>query len=238
MSALSPLSAHHYRPMLEQGRWFSTIDEGLKQQVVANAIIRRLSANECIFSRGDGFNGLFAVVSGVIRISGVRGHVDSGKESLLALLEAPEWFGELTLFDLKQRSHSAWSESEAIVLQLPPQALATILEQHPNYWRDFALLLAQKLRFTFTVIEQTAVLQASGRLAYRLLIMSNWDGIRHSSLQRRVLTISQEQLSQLLALSRQTTNQILKEFERQKIIQLHRNSIEIVDLEGLKALVN
>lgn len=238
MSAAA-LSANDYRPMLEQGRWFSTIDPGLQQQLVAHAAVRRVSVSERLFSRGEVFNGIYAVISGVIRVSGVRGPVDSGKEALLALIEAPEWLGEIPLFDRQLRTHDAWAETAATVLHVPPSALSAMLEQHPQYWRDFALLLTHKLRITFAAIEHSAVLPAPGRLVYRLLMMTNGYGNRQQNgMQRRMLAITQEQLSQLLAISRQTTNQILKGLEQQQIIKLHRNGIEILDLDGLKALAD
>jgi CRP-like cAMP-binding protein len=233
------LTAHDYLPMLMQGRWFSTIEPGLQQQLLVHAVVRKVAVHERLHSRGEVFNGIYALISGVIRISGVRGPADSGKEALLALIEAPDWFGEIPLFDHQLRTHDAWAETAAIVLHVSPADLTAILEQHPQYWRDFALLLTHKLRLTFAAIEHAAVLPAPGRLVYRLLMMSNWYGGRQrSSLQRRMLAISQEQLSQLLAISRQTTNQILKGLEQQQIIKLHRNSIEIVDQNALQALVD
>ena len=51
---------------------------------------------------------------------------------------------------------------------------------------------------------------------------------------RRVIEISQEQLSLMLAISRQTTNQILKDLEAQGIVRLSYGGIEILDRERLR----
>ncbi|WP_153565769.1 helix-turn-helix domain-containing protein, partial [Pseudomonas aeruginosa] len=47
--------------------------------------------------------------------------------------------------------------------------------------------------------------------------------------------LPQEQLALMLSLSRQTTNQILKDLEAQGILQLSYGGIEILDLAGLRA---
>jgi CRP-like cAMP-binding protein len=51
---------------------------------------------------------------------------------------------------------------------------------------------------------------------------------------RRVIQLAQEQLAMMLALSRQTTNQILKELEAQGALRLTYGEIEILALECLK----
>ncbi|MGC3356723.1 helix-turn-helix domain-containing protein, partial [Pseudomonas aeruginosa] len=45
----------------------------------------------------------------------------------------------------------------------------------------------------------------------------------------------QEQLALMLSLSRETTNQILKDVEAQGILQLSYGGIENLDLAGLRA---
>ena len=51
---------------------------------------------------------------------------------------------------------------------------------------------------------------------------------------RRVIHLAQEQLALMLAISRQTTNQILKELESQGILRLTYGEIEILDLPRLR----
>jgi CRP/FNR family transcriptional regulator, cyclic AMP receptor protein len=48
------------------------------------------------------------------------------------------------------------------------------------------------------------------------------------------LHVSQEKLSAMLSISRQTVNQMLKELEHEGLLQLGRGNIEILNLEGLK----
>jgi CRP-like cAMP-binding protein len=52
---------------------------------------------------------------------------------------------------------------------------------------------------------------------------------------RRLLALSQEQLALMLALSRQTTNQLLRDLQSRGLLRMHRGGIEILDLPGLRA---
>ncbi len=53
---------------------------------------------------------------------------------------------------------------------------------------------------------------------------------------RRVLAVTQQELALMIGVSRQTTNQILKELEAQGILRVQRGGMEIVDLPGLRAM--
>ena len=51
-----------------------------------------------------------------------------------------------------------------------------------------------------------------------------------------MIEISQEQLSLMLAISRQTTNQILKDLESRQLVRVQRGEVEILDLAGLRGV--
>lgn len=50
----------------------------------------------------------------------------------------------------------------------------------------------------------------------------------------RVLRVSQEQLASMLALSRQTVNQALKELEAAGALRRARGAVEVLDLDALR----
>ncbi|OJT22709.1 Crp/Fnr family transcriptional regulator [Archangium sp. Cb G35] len=218
------------RPLILSGRWFQEIPEELGARLLDAAVVRRLSSGQRLFSRGDQPCGLYCVVEGTIRISGVS---ESGKEALLMLMEPPHWFGEISLMDGQPRTHDAIAEGATRVLQVPQAALKTMLAQEPRYWRDFALLMSHKLRLMFIALEELSLLPAPARLARRLLMIAEGYGnLREGP--RRVIDVSQEQLALMLAISRQTTNQILKELEARGAVRLTYGKIEILSLEKLQ----
>ncbi|MCF3994484.1 Crp/Fnr family transcriptional regulator, partial [Pseudomonas aeruginosa] len=140
--------------------------------------------------------------------------------------------GEIALFDGQARTHDAYAEGHTQLLQVPQAALLELLRREPHYWRDMALLMSHKLRLAFIALEEMALLPAAQRLARRLLMLAEgYDNSRS----RQVLHLPQEQLALMLSLSRQTTNQILKDLEAQGILQLSYGGIEILDLAGLRA---
>ncbi len=216
------------RQQLNAGHWFSHLPEPLQHDLLSQASVRQLSAGQPLFRRGDPSCGLYAVLDGAIRVGAVS---RNGKEALLTLVEPPYWFGEISLFDGQPRTHDAYAEGPTRLLQVPQTALLDLLERQPHYWREFALLMSQKLRLAFIALEEMSLLPAAPRLARRLLLITEGYG---ETGPRRVIHLAQEQLALMLALSRQTTNQILKELEARGALRLTYGEIEILDLDCLR----
>ncbi|MDD0995515.1 Crp/Fnr family transcriptional regulator [Pseudomonas sp. TNT2022 ID1044] len=220
-----------WRPRLAGGQWFSHLPVSLQDSLLSAARVRRLSPGQRLFKRGDAPCGLYAVLEGAMRIGAVN---EQGKEALLSVVEAPHWFGEIGLFDGQPRTHDASSLGHSTLAHIPQSVLLALLEEQPLYWRQLALLMSQKLRLTFINLEQLSLMPAPTRLAHRLLMIAA--GYGEIDEPRRVLHLPQEQLASMLSLSRQTTNQILKDLQGQGIIGLSYGEIEILDAERLRSL--
>ncbi|MCT7318098.1 Crp/Fnr family transcriptional regulator [Ralstonia sp. CHL-2022] len=225
-----PLSAALYRDRLHASNWFGGLGKPLQELLIDMAIVRRLADGEVLFRRGDPPDGLYCVVEGGIR---VRATTADGREALLAVLEPVNWFGEIGVFDNQARTHDARGEGDTVLLHMPQTALMDLLERAPQHTHAFALLLTHKLRLAFSVLEETALLPASVRVARRLLLMAaGYGDLRLGT--RRVLRVPQEQLALLLALSRQTVNLVLKDFQARGILRVAYGEIELLDLPGLR----
>lgn len=221
---MTDLHAH-----LLQGQWFAALPAALQQALLEMGQEVHLEAGQRLFRRGDAPSGLYAVVAGAIRIGAVN---RQGKEALLTLIEPPYWFGEISLFDGQPRTHDAFAESTSTLLRVPQADLLALLDVHPGYWRDIALLMTHKVRLAFITLEEMSLLPAAQRLARRLLLIAEHYGETQGP--RRIIHLAQEQLALMLAISRQTTNQILKELEAQGILRLTYGEIEILDLQRLR----
>ncbi|ANH76653.1 crp-like helix-turn-helix domain protein [Ralstonia insidiosa] len=227
-----PADAASYRERLHASSWFGALDVSLQDALIGIAAVRRLGAGDVLFRRGDPPDGLYCVVEGTICIGATSAE---GREALLAVLEPVNWFGEIGVFDRQPRTHDARADVSTTLLHMPQAALITLLDSTPALLHAFALLLTHKLRLTFTVLEETALLPASVRVARRLLLMADGYGdLRLGT--RRVLRVPQEQLAQLLALSRQTVNQVLKDLQARGILKVAYGEIELLDFAGLRDL--
>ena len=222
---------HDPRPQLLHGQWFRQLSTDVQDSLLALARFRELAPGQCLFQRGDAPCGLYAVLGGAMRVGAVS---SEGKEALLTLVEAPNWFGEISLFDGQPRTHDAFAEGPTRLLWIPQAPLLEWLDREPRHWRELALLMSHKLRWVFIALEQQSLLAAAPRLAHRLLQIAEGYGERDVPQWR--LQLSQEQLALMLSLSRQTINQILRSLEQAGVVRLGYGEVEIVDAPRLRAM--
>lgn len=224
-----PEPLDRYLPQLDAHPWFGVLPAALRAALLARAALRRLPAGHALFRRGGPPCGLYAVLDGALTIGAVD---PQGKEALLTVAEPVTWFGEIALFDGLPRTHDAIALDDALLLHVPQPALLTLLDATPPYWRQFALLMAQKLRLSFLTVEAMSVMPGAQRLAARLLMIA--EGYGGISAGRTRIRLSQEKLAAMLSLTRQTTNQLLKSLETDGVVRLHVGEIELVDVAALR----
>ncbi|AMB86648.1 Crp/Fnr family transcriptional regulator [Pseudomonas agarici] len=219
-----------WRSRLLTGHWFSNLPAYLQDSLLVTAKGRRLTPGQCLFKRGDPPCGLYAVLEGSVRVGAVSA---KNKVAPPSRIELPYWFGEISLFDGLPRTHDAYAVGHTILLHVRQSVLLELLQEHPEYWRHFALLMSQKLCLTFIGLEQLSRLPATVRLAHWLLLIAEGYGELNQS--RQLIPLAQDQLAAMLSLSRQSSRQIFQGLQDEGIIELNRGEIEILDLERLRA---
>jgi CRP-like cAMP-binding protein len=93
--------------------------------------------------------------------------------------------------------------------------------------------MAQKIRISFENNEAMILLPAAQRLASRLLLIAG--GYGGINAERSRIKLSQDTLASMVSLTRQTTNQLLKNLESQGIVDLKFGEIVILDFDRLHA---
>ena len=227
----SPPERQQWTAALQSSAWFASLPPDLATRLASSAVLRQLTIGQRLFARGDSFDGIYFVLEGYIRVSGVR---EEGEEAVLAIVGPPVWFGEIALFDSESRTHDAWAETDVKLLHVRQCDLEKMLSEKPEYWKEFGRLLTQQLRMVFAAVENNLVLPPTARVANRLASMAASYGA-YADRRLRVIRVSQEHLGLMVGLARQTVNGSLSELEKKGAILRRRGAIEIVDREKLRA---
>lgn len=221
------MSAEFALQLRQHSHWFAGLSDLQQRQLLAQAKVLTLDAGQRLFRRGDDFDGIYVLLSGALLIAGVH---TSGREALLTIVEAGDWIGEIALFDRKTRTHDATASVNCQLLHLTAAALQLLVQQDPLWWQRFGQLLTEKMRLVFQALEDMSLLPGSVRLARRLLMLCRL----HQQGGRYLIPVQQEQLGQLLSLSRQTINQLLQHLVATAVIRTSYAEIEVLDIALLK----
>jgi len=104
--------------------------------------------------------------------------------------------------------------SEPSLLAIPAAQFDGLLERYPTMYRHFVDLYCQRSRLMFLALEAWTAFSLDERLAMHLVHLANGHGLRDGADVAINLHLPQEQLAQLLGVTRQRISQILHEWER------------------------
>lgn len=181
---------------------FAELDDETMAHIAAQVDQRVLERNDLLFVEDDTPGELFVVVRGRIAIAN---RSEDGRESLVALMEHGDLFGEMPLFDEKSRSAEARALEPSEVLAIPYGPLRELYERRPDLlWRVVALL-AGRLRNMDAALADSVFLDVTGRTAKRLLELAGEED-------EFALPVTQEELAGMVGASRERVNKAIASF--------------------------
>ena len=142
--------------LLAKVDFFADASTPALERVASRSHERQLSRGETLFAEGDTPHFLFIVVTGRIAIV-MSSEVDD-RESVVALMEDGDLFGELGLLDDGPRSAGARALSVSTVLEIPFEAVRDMLDEDPALVGQALLLLGAI--HEVTIPEEEEILRA------------------------------------------------------------------------------
>jgi CRP/FNR family cyclic AMP-dependent transcriptional regulator len=186
-------------------------------EILKFASERRFRRGQTIFQRGDNGSALMAVLRGRVRISSISG---DGKEVTLNVISPGEIFGEIALLDGEPRSADASAIEETTLLVVERRHFLPFLRQNEDLFLRLLAVLCSRLRRTSTALEEIALFDLPIRLARVLLKLGEDYGRAGPGGTRIDLKLSQRDLSNLVAASRESVNKQLRAWREHNVVDL------------------
>jgi CRP-like cAMP-binding protein len=221
------------RAVLKTSPLFRDLPDAALDRLAALSVRRSVRKGTRIFERGDPGDSLLGLISGQVRISAATA---SGQEVFLNIMEAGDSFGEIAVLDGNARTASAEALMDTELFVVRRSDLLALIEKEPKLATHLLVLLCKRLRWTSDLIEEAAFHSVSGRLARRLLILSEEHGTAADG--AVTLRLSQAELAGFMNVSRQIVNQHLQEWRRRGWIGLSRGKVVILDMAGLRSVLD
>ena len=190
--------------LLARAELFRNLDDAALTQLAGAARAVSLQRNAVVFEEGAPAEDLYVVRSGRIAIG--RRSPD-GRESVVALMEQGDLFGEMSMLDGKGRSAHARALEPAELVAVPFLAVRAVLDERPQLLWHVVELLAGRLRITDVALGDTVFLDVTGRTAKRLLELAGGED-------EFTLPLTQEELAGMVGASRERVNKAIAAFIR------------------------
>jgi len=210
--------------MLRQVPLFSDLPDEDLEKLARVAVKKTYPKDNVIFFEQDEGDSLFIISRGSVKVAKIS---NEGKEVILAILGAGEFFGDMSLLDSKPRSATIIAIEETEVSSISRKEFHALIHEHPQMAVKLMSVLSQRLRDANRKIGNLALLDVYGRLARILMDFAKIEGRKLEDGRRRP---THQAIANMIGTSRETVTRTLGDLHRRGYIRISGKEIIIQDL--------
>jgi CRP/FNR family transcriptional regulator, cyclic AMP receptor protein len=210
MSMLSNLDLIRRVPL------FSMLTNEQARAVADGVVKRRYRRGELVVEQGKKSNALFILLNGRSRVLTADSR---GREVILAVLEAGDYVGEMSLIDNQPHSATVRCEVQCDMLILGRAEFARCLPENSSLSYAIMRGLVTRLRSADRQIESLALLDVYGRVARTLLDMA--EDVDGEKMVRS--KVSRQDMAKIVGASREMVSRVMKDLEERGVIETLEN---------------
>lgn len=214
------------RTAISQADLFSTVSVDAIDDLAERASMRRIPAHGTIVSQDEPGDAMFLIVTGRVKV-GIFG--ENGREVTLSVLRQGQCFGEMSLFDGKERSANCIATEPTTLVVLHRQELLRHIARYPATALNLLGEMANRLRRADESIAQLALCDVNERLVHRLICLAEEEGTETAEgvLVRRRPT--QQELANMIGSCRETISRAFNQLAREGLIIARGRSLVVTN---------
>ena len=208
-----------HEDLLARIDFFAEAPASVIREIASHGTELHLVRGDVLFREGDVADSLYLVVSGRVAIL-IENPIDH-RETVVALMDGGDLFGEMSMLDEGVRSAQARALEPSVVFCVPFAPVVSAFRSDPNLLWGVCRLLARRLRAMDVALADSMFLDVTGRTAKRLLEMSEGND-------SFLLPVTQEELAGMVGASRERVNKAIAAFIRLGWITQHERNYTIL----------
>lgn len=202
---------------------FTGLSDRELEEIASLCLERRYQKGRIIFMEGEPGEAIYFLKSGLIKVSKQDG---DGREHTLHYVNPGDVFAEVVLFDAGGYPATAEVVEDAEVGLIRNSDMDRLLLKNPVMILQMLKIMARRLRNSQQQIMELALKDTTRRLAGLLLKLAEDHGVVTDGGVLIALSLTNQELANMVGTSRETVNRILGELRRRK-------AISVVKQEGI-----
>lgn len=213
--------------------FWSALAPDAAQALTARGTPRTFARGRALFYEGQLPDQVMLLRSGRVKVAVATA---AGREVVLAFRGPGELVGEQSAIDGEPRSASIVAVEEVEALVLTHQGFLAFLTDHPPAAIALLRILSRRLREADEKRIEFSTFTTIGRVAARLLELSDRYGREEEGMVRIALPLSQEELAGATGSSLESVGRALQTMRSLKCVETRRREIWVRDRQALEAL--
>jgi len=210
---------------------FSSLEKEDLERIGKLFLRRTCKTDQVIVIEEESGQSLFIIQKGSVKVSHVS---EEGKEVILSILKAGDFFGEISLLDGKGRSANVTALSETELIMLRRSDFLGLLEEYPQISISLLRELASRIRKSDMHVSSLSLHDAMGRISTALVHVAEQTGrTRGDSIIIPKIPVQQD-LANLAGTARETISRVMAHFEQAGFIEREGHRVVIKNFENFK----
>ena len=189
------------RPSFDPKSFLAKVGEGRS--------IGNYRKDQIVFSQGDPADSVFFIQKGKVKVAVVS---EQGKEAVVAILGANDFFGEACLAGQARRIATVAAMAHSVIVRLEKAAIIRVIHIEPAFAEMFiAHLLDRTIRVEADLVDQLFN-SSEKRLARLLLLLANFG--KEGQPEPVIAKISQQTLAEMIGTTRARVSFFMNKFRQ------------------------
>ena len=226
----APIDSHAAAARLGRVPLLAGVEERTLAQLAAAMTWRQVRKKDPVLFKGSAGDHLLFLIEGRLQVLDVT---ESGREIGLNLLDAGDYFGEISVIDGEPRSASVVAMDNSLIALLPKPQARELFHQQPLVAERILLGLARKLRNASTYQTILCLPNASQRVYALLLRLCK---VAPGGLVVIEHPPKQQELAIMANTSRETVSRATKVLQRDRVLEKDNHRLIVRDPRALERL--
>jgi CRP/FNR family cyclic AMP-dependent transcriptional regulator len=194
---------------------FAELDERELASIAAVAKTRRYAKDDAVFHADEIGDVFYLIREGQVKVTMTS---PEGKEIILSILAAGDFFGEMALFDNEPRSATVIAIEPLEVVSIWRTDFLHILSENFSITQKVLGELSKRLRNASNRIESLATMDVYGRLARFFLDLARQSGKVLDNEYVAVIRPTHQAIANMIGTSRETVSRLIHDLMKQNLL--------------------
>lgn len=226
---MTPYSLESTRNVLSRLPLFCELGPGDVDLLLPGLREYRVRAHEMLFNKGDRIDGIYAVVTGQVKLFLPTPH---GTEKVVGTMNPGSSFAEAVVFLDIPAPVSAQATQDGVLLVAARDTLLPVLDRDPRFARKMMASLSMKLHQLMADMETCTLMSSVQRVVCYLSHQIPEAGLPEFEVK---LETSKQTLASQLNLAPETFSRALSHLVKSGLIEVHGRIIRVRDSQRLRA---
>ena len=195
---------------------------------------RRIKRGDYLYRVGDGFDAIYAIRSGFFKTDVL---LEDGREQVTGFQMGGELLG-LDGISTEHHTCNAIALEDSEICAIPFARLESLSREIHTLQRHFHKVMSREIVRDHGVMMLLGTMRAEERLAAFLLNLSQRFTARGFSHTEFYLRMTREEIGSYLGLKLETVSRAFSRFQEEGHIAVQQKHVRILNVDGLKALLN